>query len=100
MDNQVFSDGVSQIVVIGGAVRLDFITYSATEKDAKGQPVPVFCQRVIMSVDGFMRSAEKVQETAVAIAKLAQRASQGQPAEAAPKAAPASEAPPLKQLFP
>jgi hypothetical protein len=102
MDKQVFSDGIGQIIVIGGAVRLDFIAYSATEKDAKGQPMPVFCQRIILSVDGFMRSAEKIQETARAIAKLAQRPSEGQPAEAAATAiaTPASEAPPLKQLFP
>jgi len=102
MDNQVFSDGIGQIIVIGGTVRLDLITYSPTEKDAKGQPAPVFCERVIMSVDGFMRSAEKVQETALAIAKLAQRVNQGQPAEAAPapKASAASDLPPLKQLFP
>ncbi len=102
MDNQVFSDGIGQITVIGGAVRLDFIAYSPTEKDAKGQPAPVFCQRIIMSVDGFMRSAEKIQETAQAITKLAQRAIQGQPIEAGatPMAPPATDSPPLKQLFP
>jgi hypothetical protein len=82
MDNQVFSDGIGQVTVIGGAVRLDFIAYFPTEKDAKGQPAPVFCKRIIMSVEGFMRSAEKIQETAQAITKLAQRAIQGQPSEA------------------
>lgn len=102
MDQQIFSDGIGPVIVIGGVVRLDFVTYSPTEKDAKGQHVPVFCQRIIMSVDGFMHSAEKIQEAAQAIAKLAQRPGQGQPAEpaAAPAAAPAAEAPPLKQLFP
>lgn len=102
MDQQIFSDGIGQVIVIGGTVRLDFVAYSPTEKDAKGQHVPVFGQRIIMSLDGFMRSAEKIQEAARAISKLAQGAREGQPAEpaAAPVATPAAETPPLKQLFP
>ncbi len=96
MDQQVFSDGIGQITVIAGAVRLDLVTYSATEKDAKGQPAAVFCQRVIMSLEGFMHAAAKVQEAAQAISKLAQR--QGQPAEAA--AAAAAEPVQPKKPFP
>src|SRR6266404_4933623 len=102
MDQQMFSDGIGQVMVIGGTVRLDFVAYSATEKDAKGQHVPVFCQRIVMSLDGFLHSAEKIQEAAQAISKLAQRPREGQPVEpaAAPVLTPAAEAPPLKQLFP
>ena len=37
MEKQFFSDGIGQITVIGGMVRLDFVTYSVTEKDAKGK---------------------------------------------------------------
>ena len=73
MDKQVFSDGIGQVTVIGGVVRLDFVAYSPTEKDAKGQYLPIFCQRVIMSSESFLRSAEKIQEAAQAIAKLAPR---------------------------
>ena len=100
MDQQIFSDGIGQVIVIGGAVRLDFVTYTATEKDSKGQHVPVFCQRIIMSLDGFMRSAEKIQEAAQAIAKLAQRPGEGQSVEPVAAPATAADTPPLKQLFP
>lgn len=81
MEDQVFSDGIGQVAIIGGTVRLDFVTYSPTEKDAKGQPLAVFSQRIIMSVEGFMHSAQKIQEAAQAVSKLAQRLRDGQAAE-------------------
>jgi len=81
MDQQFFSDGIGQVTIMGGTVRLDFVTYSPTEKDAKGQPLAVFGQRVVMSVEGFMHSAQKVQEAAQAVSKLAQRLREGQSAE-------------------
>ena len=70
MDPQIFSDGIGQITVVGGTVRLDFVAYSPTEKDSKGQPVAVFCQRIIMGADGFLQSARKIQETVEAMSKL------------------------------
>ena len=73
MDQEIFSDGVGQVTVIGGAVRLDFVSYSPVEKDARGQPAAVFRQRVVMSLDGFLQSAAKIQEAAQAVLKLAQR---------------------------
>jgi len=87
MDQQVFSDGIGQVSIIGGTARLDFVTFSPTEKDAKGQPIAVFNQRIVMSLDGFMQSAAKMQEAAQAVSKLVQRAREGQtgdPAAAAP----------------
>jgi hypothetical protein len=104
MEEQIFSDGIGQVAIIGGAVRLDFVAFSATEKDAKGQPVAVFRQRVVMSLDGFMQSAAKIQEAAQAVLKLAQRPRESQPSEpvaAAPTASPAAESTPLpKRPFP
>lgn len=103
MDQQIFSDGIGQVVVIGGTVRLDFVAYSPTEKDANGQHVPVLCQRVIMSIEGFMNSAVKIQETAAAITKLAQRARDSQMSEPpAPAVAEAmsAEPPATKRPFP
>ena len=103
MEKQVFSDGIGQITVIGGMVRLDFVTYSVTEKDAKGQYLPVFCQRVVMSPESFLHATAKMQEAADAIAKLAQSPRKS-PAEAAPvSAAPGAEtqpASPPKRPFP
>src|SRR6266404_8730096 len=100
MEPQIFSDGIGQVTIIGGAVRLDFVAYSATEKDPKGQPAPVFCQRVVMSLDGFMQSAAKIQEAALAVSKLLQRARESQPSEPVPATQTepaAAEAAPLKR---
>lgn len=67
--DQLFSDGIGAISVVGGTVRLDFVSLSPTERDANGQPKAVFSQRIIMSVEGFLRAAGKVNEAAQAIAK-------------------------------
>jgi hypothetical protein len=103
MEKQVFSDGIGQITVIGGMVRLDFVAYSVTEKDAKGQYLPVFCQRVVMSPESFLRAAEKFQEAAQAIAKLGQRPRESS-AESAPGSAVSAVEPqpssPPKRPFP
>ena len=95
MEQQIFADGIGQVTIIGGVVRLDFVTFSPTEKDAKGQPAAVFSQRVVMSLEGFMQSAAKLQEGALAVSKLVQRARERQAAEpaAAPAPAPVSQAP-------
>ena len=105
MEQQIFADGISQVTIIGGVVRLDFVTYSATEKDAKGQPAAVFSHRAVMSLEGFMQSAAKLQEAAVAVSKLVQRARENQAAEpastqAAPAVAAPTEAAAAKRPFP
>jgi hypothetical protein len=110
MEKQIYSDGIGQITVIGGMVRVDFVAYSPTEKDAKGQFLPAFCQRVVMSPDSFLQATAKMQEAAQAMAQLAQRpaaspaaepAAPVAPARPAPAAAPAAEpASPPKRPFP
>lgn len=89
MENQVFSDGIGQVGVIGSTVRLDFFVYSQTEKDAKGQPALVLNQRVVMSLDGFLQSAAKIQDAALVVSKLAQRAREVQPTDLGPMPTPA-----------
>jgi hypothetical protein len=102
MEQQIFADGIGQVTIIGGAVRLDFVAFSATEKDPKGQPAAVFSHRVVMSLEGFMQSAAKLQEAAIAVSKLVQRVRENQPGESpAPQAAPATaDTPPVKRPFP
>ena len=70
MDEQIFSDGIGTITVIGATVRLDFVALSPTERDPNGQPKAVFKQRIVMGVDGFIRSASKVQEAVQALSKM------------------------------
>jgi hypothetical protein len=64
LDEQVFVDGIGTISVIGGTVRLDFVSYSPTEKDASGQPTAVFRQRIIMGTETFLHAADKIREAA------------------------------------
>ena len=88
MDEQIFSDGVGTISIVGGTVRLDFVVYSPTEKDPKGQPLAVFRQRVVMGVEGFLLSATKIQEAVQALSKLGAAAhARNEPTAAAPAAA-------------
>ena len=73
VDEQVFADGIGTISVIGGTVRLDFVTYSPTEKDASGQPAAVFRQRLIMGMETFLHAAEKIHEAAQTLSSRAAR---------------------------
>ncbi len=90
MEEQVFTDGIGTISVIGGTVRLDFIAYSPTEKDPSGQPLAVFRQRIIMGTDTFLHSAEKMHEAAQALAARIGRSTPA-PVEPSPKPAPQSQ---------
>jgi hypothetical protein len=53
---EVFADGVGEVMLTGSVVRLDLVSLSLTEKDENGQPKIAFRQRVVMPVDGFVRS--------------------------------------------
>jgi hypothetical protein len=95
LDDQVFADGLGQISVIGGTVRLDLVTYSPREKDPKGQPQAIFRQQIIMGVDAFLHAAEKIGEAAQA---LSSRAAAVRPREAQPLPQPLAQ--PLPQPAP
>ncbi len=71
MHDQVFADGLGQISVIGGTVRLDFVAFSPVEKEPSGRPVAVLRQQLIMPVDAFVQAAEKMHEAANALASRA-----------------------------
>ena len=84
MDDQIFSDGIGAISVVSGTVRLDFVTYSPTHKDGNGQPAAIFQQRVILTTEGFVRSAGKIQEA------LQVATGRATPASAQPQSEPAT----------
>ncbi|HEV7951046.1 MAG TPA: hypothetical protein VGP24_14880 [Glaciihabitans sp.] len=62
MQSELYADGIGEITVTGGIVRIDLVSLSHTERDAANQPVPVFRQRVVMSVEGFANSFEVMQK--------------------------------------
>jgi len=53
---EIYADAVSDVLLTGPVVRLDLVSFSVTEKDDKNQPKPEFRQRIVMPVDGFVRS--------------------------------------------
>lgn len=53
---ELFADGVGEITLVGGMVRMDLVSLSSTEKDGSGNPALEFRQRVVMPPDGFLRS--------------------------------------------
>jgi hypothetical protein len=62
MQTELYADGIGEITVSGSIVRIDLVSLSATHKDANGQPVPEFRQRLILSTEGFANSFEVLQK--------------------------------------
>ena len=56
MDNEVFADVVGNISIDGGVIRIDLVSLSPTVKDENQKPVFAFKQRVVLPLDGFLRS--------------------------------------------
>jgi hypothetical protein len=56
MEDERYADAIGEIGLTGPVVRMDLVSLSATEKDEKNQPKPVFRQRVVMPLEGFVRS--------------------------------------------
>ena len=57
-----YSDGIGRITVTGGVVRVDLESLSPTECDANNNPKSIFRQRLIFSLDGFVKSVEVMQK--------------------------------------
>jgi hypothetical protein len=53
---ELYSEGIGEVVITGSVVRLDLLTLSLEERDEKGQPKLVLRKRVVMPIDGFLRS--------------------------------------------
>ena len=62
MGNELYADGISEITVTGSIVRIDLMSLSATERDFKNNPKPVFRQRIIMPVDAFANAVDLMQK--------------------------------------
>lgn len=58
MQDEVYSDGIGEITVTGPIVRIDLVSLSPQKRDAQNNPMPVFRQRIVMSLDAFANSVE------------------------------------------
>ena len=53
---ELFADGIGEITLSGGMVRLDLVSMVGTQKDKDQPPKMEVRQRVVMPPDGFLRS--------------------------------------------
>src|SRR6476620_1438039 len=58
MQDEVYSDGIGEITVTGPIVRIDLVSLSPKQRDAQNNPMPVFRQRIVMSLEAFANSVE------------------------------------------
>jgi hypothetical protein len=56
MTEERYADAIGEIALVGSTVRMDLVSLSPDQKDEKGQPKPVFRQRIVMPIDGFLYS--------------------------------------------
>jgi hypothetical protein len=100
MQQQIFTDGIGKISVIGGVVRLDFMVYAPTDPDSQtGQPRQILTHQVLMGVDAFNRAAGQCAEAVKQLQAANQPAPQPKPAPA-PQAAQTITAPPKSSAQP
>lgn len=52
----IFADGIGEITLSGGMVRMDLVTLKGSQSKSGEKPKLEFSQRVIMPPDGFLRS--------------------------------------------
>ena len=60
--HELFADGVGEIVLSGGMVRMDFVAMTGSQRDDENQPRLEFRQRVVMPPDGFLRSFSAMED--------------------------------------
>lgn len=55
-DENIFADGIGEINLSGGMVRMDLVTLVGSQNNPESKPRLEVSQRVIMPPDGFLRS--------------------------------------------
>lgn len=76
MSTDIFSDGAANIGLTQGMIRMEFASYSFTERDADGNPSIEATHRLVMTPQGFMKTfgnmeamVDKLVEAGVVAAK-------------------------------
>jgi len=52
----IYADGIGEITLSGGMVRMDLVTLQGSQSNSEEKPKLEVSQRVIMPPDGFLRS--------------------------------------------
>ncbi len=53
---EFFADGIGEITLSGGMVRMDLVTLVGSQNDPENKPHLELSKRIIMPPDGFLRS--------------------------------------------
>jgi hypothetical protein len=61
--NQTFIDGVGEVRLSEGVIRMDLLAMSPTGRDQDGNPVPEFVEQLVMSPRAFMRLVGALSQT-------------------------------------
>ncbi len=85
MNDEVFADRFGDISVTGSTIRIDLVSQSPTERDEAGQPRLRFRQRVVLPIEGFLRSHEMMQRMMEVLVQqgIVQRSEPAAPADGA-----------------
>jgi hypothetical protein len=55
-ERDYFADGIGEITLSGGMVRMDLVTLVGTQNDPENKPRLELSKRIVMPPDGFLRS--------------------------------------------
>ena len=61
--NHTFIDGVGDIRLRDGVIRMDLLALSPTRRDQEGNPVPQFVDQLVMSPAAFLRMVSALGST-------------------------------------
>ena len=97
---EIFADGVGEINLSGGMVRIDLVSLAGTKVENEKQPQFKAVQRVVMPPDGFLRSFSAMEDLVkqlVDAGLVKQRENQETPATSTPASSP--DGPPKSPNF-
>jgi len=63
MQDQIFIDGIGEVRLVDGIIRMDLVALSARRRTKEGGPPPEFVTQLVMSPDAFMRMIRGLGET-------------------------------------
>jgi len=63
MNGQTFIDGVGEIRLRDGVVRMDLLSLSPIRRTEEGEPQPEFVEQLVMSPEAFMRMVRALSAT-------------------------------------
>ena len=84
ISEQSFIDGVGDIRLRDGIIRMDLLALSPTRRDQEGSPVPQFVDQLVMSPRAFLRMVSALGDT---VRQMQEKGMLGSAAEAGEEAA-------------